>query len=75
MKNRRLMLGLGVDHGKLQMIERRLTALLERPRRGPPFRHRVRFMLFVALMRMRTALPLRVLARLFVIDHVTLWRC
>ena len=32
-------------------------------------------MLFMALMRLRTALPLRLLARLFVSDHVTLWRC
>jgi hypothetical protein len=32
-------------------------------------------MLLMTIMRMRTALPLRLMARLFVVDHVTLWRC
>ena len=56
-------------------MEALLSARLAKTRRGPPFRHAARFMLFMALMRLRTALPLRLMARLFVIDHVTLWRC
>lgn len=59
----------------MRSIERRLMPHFDRVRRGPPFRHGIRFMLFMALMRMRTALPLRLMARLFFIDHVTLWRC
>lgn len=31
-------------------------------------------MLFMALMRLRTALPLRLMAHLFAVAHVTLWR-
>jgi hypothetical protein len=55
-------------------MERRLTAHLARTRRGPPMRHAARFILLVTLMRLRTALPLRLLARLLAVAHVTLWR-
>jgi hypothetical protein len=75
MKNRWLVAALGLKKGAMQTVRRRLALHFERQRRGPPFRHGIRFMLIMALMRMRTALPPRLMARLFVVDHVTLWRC
>ncbi len=70
----RLRSNLAVGERTMQVMERCLAAHLARPRRGPPMRHAARFVLLVALMRLRTALPLRLLARLFLTDHVTLWR-
>lgn len=67
-------MNLGLGHETLKRMELLLFARLSRSRRGPPFRHAARFMLLVTLMRLRTALPLRLMARLFAVAHVTLWR-
>ena len=74
MEFRRLGEGLGVKRAAMRTVEMRLAAHLGRMRRGPPFRHGARLVLLVALTRLRTALPLRLLARLFAVAHVTLWR-
>ncbi len=74
MKIRRLGKYLGVNRATMRQMEHRLAAHLGRMRRGPPFRRDARFTLIIALMRPRTALPLRLMAKLFVVDHVTLWR-
>ena len=74
MNYRKLGMNLGLGHETLKRMELLLFARLSRSRRGPPFRHAARFMLLVTLMRLRTALPLRLMARLFAVAHVTLWR-
>jgi hypothetical protein len=45
-----------------------------RRRRGAPARRSARFMLFAVLLRLKSAMPLRLMARLPSVDHVTLWR-
>ncbi len=74
MEINRLRRTFGACEATLRTMERHLAAHLARLRCGPPMRHALRFILLVPLMRLRTALPLRLLARLFATDHVTLWR-
>jgi hypothetical protein len=63
-----------MDRKTLERVEAKLATVVNRRRRGAPLRRSLRFMLLVTLMRLRTALPLRLVARLCHIDHVTLWR-
>lgn len=60
---------------KLKEFVRKVTDIqLSVCRRGPKYKHKLRFVVFLTLVRLRTALPLRFIAHLYRINHVTLWR-
>jgi len=57
-----------------QDLERLFRMARNGTRRGAPPRHSARFMVFAVLLRLRTALPLRLVARMLHMSHATLWR-
>jgi hypothetical protein len=64
----------GLRHERVRDVEARLRVHLSRSGRGRRLRGSARFLLLVTLMRLRTGMALRFIARLYRIDHVTLWR-
>ncbi len=65
---------LGLSFKLVNELEQRLRIETEITRPGPKHRHKMRFILLMVLMRLRTSLPLRLMSSLFCINHVTLWR-
>ncbi len=65
---------MGLNGKCFPKLERQLASHVGRVKRGPTYQRAARFMLFVTLMRLCTALPLRLIAGLFLLKYVTLWR-
>jgi transposase len=61
-------------NAKWLIMSDKLTNCVRTMRRGPKYRHSEIMVIQLALIRLRSALPLRLLATIFCINHVTLWR-